>query len=78
MIKYSLEFILHAGDVSAQTLKNSLTEFCDELHILDAPAETGAGKYFAMKLCAEDPTLIFDICSQFGRIKSVKVEETES
>ena len=27
---------------------------------------------------AQDPTVIFDICAQFGRIRSVKVQEKEA
>ncbi|MDP2904760.1 MAG: hypothetical protein Q8O22_00480 [Candidatus Omnitrophota bacterium] len=75
MIKYSLDFILHVHDVSAQTLTNSLTEFSEGLRISEKPLESGSGVYFTMNMRAEDPTLIFDICSQFGRIKSVKVDE---
>jgi hypothetical protein len=75
MIKYSLDFVLHTGNTTMQTLKNSLTEFCEDLHISEQPQDTGTGMYFAIEMRAEDPTLIFDICSQFGRIRSVKVEE---
>jgi len=77
MIKYSLDFILHVHDVSAQTLTNSLTEFSEGLRISEKPPESGSGTHFAIDLRAEDPTLIFDICSQFGRIKSVKVDEVK-
>lgn len=75
MIKYSLEFVLHAANTTEQALKNSLREFCEELHIKEQPSGSSTGKYFGMDMRAEDPTLIFDICSQFGRIRSVKVEE---
>ena len=78
MIKYSLDFILHAHDVSAQTLTNSLTEFSEGLRISEKPPESGNGVYFGLNMRAEDPTLIFDICSQFGRIKSVKVDEVKA
>lgn len=75
MIKYSLEFILHTYNVTASELKNALTEFVQDLSIGERPAEGGSGSDYGVKLVAEDPTLIFDICSQFGRIKSVKVDE---
>jgi dihydroxyacetone kinase-like predicted kinase len=73
---YKLEFILHIYSVSAKTLKSSLAEFGDDLEITDFCQEAGAkGRDFKININTEEPTVIFDICSQFGRIKSIKVNE---
>ena len=73
---FRLEFILHAHNTSAEALKNSLREFAQELEIADlAPEILDRGKDFKVMMKAQEPTMIFDICAQFGRIRSVKVEE---
>jgi hypothetical protein len=73
---YRLEFTLHAYDTSAKTLESALAEFTEELEIADSPGEPGMrGEDFILSMKAEDPTAIFDICAQFGRIKSIKVDE---
>jgi len=38
-------------------------------------SEKGRGKDFKIRISTEDPTIIFDTCSQFGRLKSVKIRE---
>jgi hypothetical protein len=37
--------------------------------------EVKRGKNFRVSLKTEDPTIIFDTCAQFGKIKSVKINE---
>jgi len=75
MQKYLLEFILHSHQANEKTLKNSLTEFGEDLKITDCQEAIAKGKDFRININTEDPTIIFDICSQFGRIKSVKIDE---
>ena len=76
MQKYLLEFVLHTQDSSSVTIKNSLAEFGENLEIADSCQDAGArGKDFKVRIRTEDPTTIFDICSQIGRIKSMKVDE---
>jgi len=76
MHKYYLEFILNTYNTSAQILKNSLMEFGDSLEICQLPKEDAQeGENFKINIHTEDPTIIFDTCAQFGRIKSVKVNE---
>jgi len=77
MINYRLEFILNTYNGDLATIKNSLLEFGNSLAI-DPAQETdeSGGCNFKINIQTEDPTIIFDICGQFGRIKSVKVEET--
>lgn len=73
--KYRLEFILHTYNSSIETIKNSLVEFGNSLEISDFPKSAEKGENFQISLNTEDPTLVFDICSQFGRIRSVKVND---
>lgn len=73
--KYNLEFILHTRSGTIEAIKSSLSEFGDELHIVPCDAQGESGNNFKINMKAEDPTLIFDICAQLGRIKSVKAEE---
>jgi dihydroxyacetone kinase-like predicted kinase len=73
--KYNLEFILYAHLGSVGTIKSSLTEFGDNLEVVNCEGDSEKGKNFKVSIKTEDPTMVFDICSQFGRIKSVKVNE---
>jgi hypothetical protein len=74
--EFRLEFILHAHNTSAKALKNSLTEFAKDIEVtsLEADKATDA-EDFKVSLKAEDPTMVFDICAQFGRIRSVRIQE---
>lgn len=76
MQKYSLEFILHAYNTTEKALRNALTEFSEGLQI-EAISIEGSESWDNFKISArtEDPTIIFDICSQFGRIKEIKIDE---
>lgn len=78
MQKYHLEFILRAKDSSVTTIKNSLAEFGEDLEVIDycPDAQEGHGD-FKININTEEPTIIFDVCSQLGRIKSVKIDEGE-
>lgn len=73
--KYKLEFLLHAYNTSAQAVKNALAEFGDSFKIADSSKPQAKGSDFLVNISTEDPTLVFDICSQFGRIRSVKIDE---
>ena len=75
MSKYSLEFILSVRDISIETMKNSIVEFGDSLEVTECPDDNTKDKNFKIRINAEEPTIIFDTCAQFGRIKSVKVNE---
>lgn len=75
MSKYFLEFILSIENTSPETIKNSIREFGDNLEITDCNDELVKGKNFKVHIHTEDPTIIFDTCAQFGRIKSVKIED---
>jgi len=73
--KYKLEFVLCAYNTSIETIKNSLAEFGDNINVSDDPLNKEKGKDFLVTISTEDPELVFDICSQFGRIRSVKIDE---
>jgi len=77
IIKYALEFILHAKDCTPKTIQSALAEFGHDLVVSQALAENENCNY-NVSMITEDPTLVFDICSQFGRIRSVKVHENHS
>lgn len=72
--KYALEFILHATDSSPKIIKNSLSEFGDKLTISQEQDKQDCN--YKISMVTEDPTLVFDLCSQLGRIRSVKVQES--
>ena len=75
MQRYHLEFIFTAYNTSTDAIKNSLTEFGEGLEVIDCQDSTTLAKNFKIKINAEEPTVIFDVCAQFGRIKSVKIDE---
>jgi dihydroxyacetone kinase-like predicted kinase len=68
--KYSLEFILVAQSVSEREIADSLVDISDK-----AEVSVCAEGEFKVCVLAEDPTLVFDVCAQFGRIKSAKIDE---
>jgi dihydroxyacetone kinase-like predicted kinase len=73
--KYQMEFILHGHGLTCQKIKNSLAEFGEALEVSDCQDTLTAGNNFKVCITSEDPTVIFDLCAQFGRIKSAKVNE---
>jgi dihydroxyacetone kinase-like predicted kinase len=76
MAKFTLEFILSVPSASPQMIKNSIVEFGSGLEIIQLlNGDTVKGRDFKIHVQTDDPTLIFDTCAQFGRIKSVKIEE---
>jgi dihydroxyacetone kinase-like predicted kinase len=77
MFKYSLEFILSVQDsISLESLKNSVVEFSENLEIFELPQGiTDKAKDFKLCMQTEDPTIIFDTCAQFGRLRSIKINE---
>lgn len=76
MIKYKLEFILSNFNADEQNLRNSLLDFAEGLEITEAlNKEAACPTALKINLFTDEPTIIFDICSQFGRIKSIKVDE---
>ncbi len=79
MVKiYHLDFILSTPDTSLDVLKKSLEGCADNPEILEMPDENSQKcKNFMIHVRTQDPTLIFDICSEYGKISSVKVDEVD-
>jgi len=78
MPKYCLEFILNMQGVSLETLRDSLVEFGEDLEIFPLSQDNEVkARDFRIRIYTEDPTLIFDTCAQFGRLKSIKIDEKE-
>jgi len=76
MRKYYLEFILNISAESFGPLRDSIMGLGEDLNISQAPEDSGAkDKDFKIHICTQDPAIIFDTCAQFGKLKSVKVEE---
>ena len=72
--KYNLKFILHSKNSTSKLIKSALAEFGDNLSV-DQTSEHKEVSDYAVQIVTEDPTLVFDLCAQFGRIRSIKVEE---
>ena len=77
MPNYFMEFILHTGEAESQTsVKNYLLEWAQDLDVTECIRDDcPPGKDFKIRMRAQDPTVIFDACAQFGRIKSVRIDE---
>ncbi len=77
MDKYRLEFTLQVQDIQPKTLRDSLAALGENLEIaLLAQDISTKAQDFKIQINTKDPTLVFDACAQFGRIKSVKVDES--
>lgn len=75
--KFHLEFILHMQNPSLETIKNSLAEFGEGLEITECQDNSGESRNFKININTQEPTAIFDICAQFGRIRSAKIKEDD-
>ncbi len=73
--KFRLDFILHTYNTTLEAVKTSLAEFGEQMDICEVKDSSQKGRNFKINISTEDPTIIFDVCSQFGRIRSVKVED---
>ena len=74
--RYSVDFILNSGNTTREGIEDSLSGLGDELVISQASsAERQDSTDYNIRIITQDPTLIFDVCSQFGRLKSVKIGE---
>ena len=78
MSRYSLEFILKIYNASVETLRDSVSELGEGLTILELPQDNGEkGRDFRICICTEDPTLVFDTCAEFGRLRSIKITDSK-
>lgn len=78
MQRYRLEFILYVPKPALEAIRSSLSEFGDGLEIADScPDHHTRGKNLKINIDTDDPTAVFDVCAQFGRIKAIKVNEVK-
>lgn len=75
--RYKVEFILHVYNISLEAVKSSLVEFSDKIEVYNYSDEQSKGDNFKVVITTLEPALVFDVCSQFGRIRSVKIDEEE-
>lgn len=75
--RYKVEFILHVYNISLEAVKSSLVEFSDKIEVYNYSDEQSKGDNFKVVITTFEPALVFDVCSQFGRIRSVKIDEEE-
>jgi len=75
---YSLEFVLHINDASIKMLRDSIIDLGTSLEITACREHVGSGMSLKININTFDPTIIFDTCAQFGRIKSVKIHEEKN
>ncbi len=75
MTRYYLDFILSAKNTSSDVIKNALVEFGRDLEVLSLENAQADNPEYKVNINTEDPTIIFDTCGQFGRMKAIKIEE---
>ncbi len=74
---FRLEFMLQGTTATTHAVRESLAEVADSLFIEEVPADNES-KSLRITTTTSDPTLIFDVAAQFGRLGSVKIDEVES
>lgn len=62
-------------DIPAKDIESSLHDLGEDLELTEYLTDNGVGKDIKIRINTIDPTIIFDTCAQFGRIKTVKVDE---
>ena len=75
MSRYLLEFTLNVHGITAETVRNSILEFGEALEVARSAPGDNKEQDLKVSIATEDPTIIFDVCAQFGRIRSVRVTE---
>jgi hypothetical protein len=76
--KFRIQFLLHTHRCTSKEIRNAFAEFGENLLIEETASANEEENNFQVSLVSEEPTAIFDICGQFGRIRSVKVEEVQN
>ncbi len=71
---YSLNFFLQAQNSDADLIRNALLEVGEDITVTSDDTAPDAGT-FQVQMRTREPTLVFDVCGQLGRITSVRVDE---
>ncbi len=74
MQKYNLEFILNIRAASTEEIRGSLSGLGENLIISELEEDIPGSQALKISIHTDDPTVIFDTCSQFGKLKSVKID----
>ena len=69
---------MNTQNASLKDLEDSLGRLGDGLEISGICRESVTQEDFKICITTEDPTVIFDACAQFGRIKSIKINEAQA
>jgi dihydroxyacetone kinase-like predicted kinase len=76
MLRYQVEFILSGHYDSVEIVRETIQGLGTSLEIIPCEREPLAkGVEVKIRVVTDDPTLIFDTCAQFGRMKSIRVAE---
>jgi len=79
MHRYYVEFILSADKGSGDTLQQALIECGENVEVISLPQSDSHREHnFKIQINTIDPTIVFDRCAEYGRIKSVKINESTS
>jgi len=74
MTKYTVEFILGTHQASLEAVRSSIQGLGEDLKVFQLPADgNDKGHNLKIHILTEDPTVIFDTCAGFGRIRTVKI-----
>lgn len=73
--KYNLEFTIYVFDATLDVLKEALKDLGKDIDLKEQEETDGRRKIVRVHIRTDDPYIVFDACSQFGRLKSVKVGE---
>jgi hypothetical protein len=76
MQDFHLDFMLTTYDSTLKQINDALSGYGEGIDVCASGSpDTAQGHVFKIRLNTKDPTLIFDICSQFGRITSARINE---
>ena len=73
--KYRVEFIIQAYNSSLAALKTALEALGSDLTLEQLEDSNGKAGMARISIRTDEPQLIFDTCAEFGRLKSVKIDE---
>lgn len=72
---YEVNFILAGQGLSQDTLHDYLKDLGKDLEISVQPADQNKDNSLKIHIQTENPHLVFDTCSLFGKLDKVKIDE---
>jgi dihydroxyacetone kinase-like predicted kinase len=73
--RYRVEFRLNIDDISLAVIRECLAELGEDLNLEEEKEESTKNRIIKIHLHTDNPHLVFDACSEFGRLKQVKISE---